>query len=136
MASGLGWLEGLEQDLESLHLWSPEVTQKDVLGQPEGCLGVGKVEGKGLSWQCPQLEVGIATEREGVRLGEGVEVESELDPVDIGVVEGRGPNGADGGGFVAAAGGLAEAEGQVDVEAGGRTAGAGAWKLGKYCIMC
>ena len=107
MASGLGWVEGLEQDLESLHLWSPEVTQKDVLGQPEGCLGVGKVEGKGLSWQCPQLEVGIATEREGVRLGEGVEVESD---------------GADGAGFVPAAGGLAESEGQVNVVAGGRPA--------------
>ena len=78
----------------------------------------------------------------GVRLGGGAEVECELDPVDIGVVEG---GGADGGGVVAAAaGGLPEAEGQVDVvaggrpagAAGGRPAGAGGWKFGKYCIIC
>ena len=71
---------------------------------------------------------------EGVRLGEGVEVESELGPVDVGDVEGGGPNGADGGGVVVAAGG--RAEGQVDAVAGGRPAGAGGWKEGKYCIMC
>ena len=70
----------------------------------------------------------------GVRLGGGAEVECELDQVDIGVVEG---GGADGGGVVAAAaGGLPEAEGQVDVVAGGRPAGAGGWKFGKYCIIC
>ena len=45
-----GGVDGLEHDLES-----PEVAQKDVLGQSEGCLGLGKVEGKRLSLQCPQL---------------------------------------------------------------------------------
>ena len=45
-----GGVDGPVQDLES-----PEVTQKEVLGQPEGCLEVGKIEWKRLSWQCPQL---------------------------------------------------------------------------------
>ena len=45
-----GGVNGLEQDLES-----PQVAEKDVLGQPEECRGLEKVEGKRLSLQFPQL---------------------------------------------------------------------------------
>ena len=60
---------------------------------------------------------------------------AELVPVEA--EEGGGPSGADGGGgVVAAAGDGAGAEGQVNVVGGGKPAGAGGWKEGKYCIMC